>query len=477
MYCLPTKSYDNTTELNWELTSIGHIAAPEEFCLQKNGLPVKRLCSGSYLLGSIWGGVEGTCNQNYKPSYTTTFLYNFVKDLVPENDTSRFLIDGLSFVLNDVNIIIPADIYYLSMSLKHILNKADENLTKIDMGNIGNIAWAIDRVMLLDTSYLRLSQTLNSTNVILDSVGGIINRLAVKEAKVGNTQRNFLSSYQLAVRPRFILQVSYPHINNVSGIAVTRTSSDDSFISMEIKPLFINTTLEDVLSIDNLEVATWVPMNVLQTLKKINYNGSKEDAEMNEDIYIIISVFYSDVMFQELNVTYNVNSRIVGVALPPGFISNLEEPIPLIYRDLVSAGPNKHCGYWDFQMNSMDSSPGHWSNKGCYLRKTNNTLTVCQCYHLTHFGQLIDFNRAKNNSDAHSRHSIPLNIISLIGSFLSLLGIMGMWVTACVFQTWRKKASTKVLLHLSSSIAMPLLIMIIFNLNDTIFVEDNGVCT
>ncbi|XP_026497888.2 uncharacterized protein LOC113402007 [Vanessa tameamea] len=480
MYCLPTRSVDNSLQLKWELTAIGHIAAPKEFCLQENGLPVKRLCAGSYLLGSYWDDVEGVCNKNYQPSDTTTFLYKFVKGQIPETDTSRFLTDGLGFVLGDVNIIIPADIYYLSMSLQHVLHIAQENQSSVDMGNIENIAWVMDRLMDLDNNYLRLAQTLNSSNVILDSVNNIIEILSersayVPDSLISRNQNEFDDYYQLAVQPQYVLQISYPWINNISGLAVIKNSGNNKFTDMEIQPLFKNTSLEDILSLENLEIATWLPDKVLNTLKLSKNESNNETEFNNEDVHIIISVFHNDAIFQEIDIdNYKVNSRIIGVSIP-GFVSNLEKPMPLIYKSLMPTVQKRLCGYWDFQNNEASNVPGFWSNRGCYLRKRINELSFCECYHLTHFGQLLDIRRGKdsNNTDDMKVHDKPLNIISLVGSFLSLLGIMGIWITATVFHTWRKKAGTKVLLHLSASIALPLLFMIVFNLDNSIFADYN----
>lgn len=481
MYCLPTTSDDNHMKLNWELTPIGHMAAPNQFCLQENGLPVRRMCAGSYLLGSYWSNVQGNCNQNYKPSHTTTFLYNFVKGQIPDSNTSRFLTDGLGFVLADTNIIIPADIYYLSMSLQHFLNIAHDNQTSIEMGNIAHIAWVMDRISVLDYRYLRLAQTLNSTNIILDSVNHIIEMLVRKNKKFNddlrNLRRDYVMDYQIAIQPQFIIQISYPSINNISGLAVIRNSSNNTnFMDVKIKPLFKNTTLDEVLSLDNLEIATWLPENVLNSLKRIgNESKANEDTD-NEDIHITMNVFHNDAIFQELALNkYKVNSRIVGVSIP-GFISNFKYPMPLVYKDLTSHSYEQICGYWNFQKNSLSKAPGYWSNSGCYLKESKNDLVICECYHLTHFGQLLNMGRNKNRSESVEmvKHNKSLNIISLFGSFLSLLGISGIWITATVFQAWRKKAGTKVLLHLSASIALPLIFMIVFNLDNSIIKENNG---
>ncbi|KAI5644914.1 7 transmembrane receptor (Secretin family) domain-containing protein [Phthorimaea operculella] len=469
-YCFPTVSLDCMI-LEWELTVIGQVAAPKQFCLQSNGLPVKRNCLGSYLLGGRWGEVEGQCNETYEPSSTTTFLYRFVKGQVSENYTTRFLIDGLEFVLNDVDIIIPADIYYLSVSLQTFLNMAQSNDTLVDMGDVENMAWAMDRILLMDNDYLRLSQTLNSTNIILDSVNDILEKLAEINLSFNAIPLNKI--YQLSVKSQFTVQISYPAFNNITGIAVSKLTDSDNFTDMLIQPLYANSSIDDVLAIENLEVATWLPRKVLDTLEKIS-NDSIGDIEDKKDVHIVINIYRNDAIFQELDeTTHVVNSRIVGVTIP-GYNTNLIHSIPLLFKELNKTNSRQKCGYWNFQSRKEDSNPGFWSTRGCFYERTFNNITVCRCYHLTHFGQLFDIGELTGGNNRTKCHMKALNVITLVGSFLSLFGIVGIFITAMVFQTWRKKPSTKVLLQLSTSIAIPLVIMVIFNLDDSIFHVDDG---
>lgn len=436
IYCLPTTSND-ALALNWEMTPIGHIAAPQQFCLQANGLPVKRHCHGSYLLGSSWGDVEGTCDTNYEPSSTTKFLFDFVKGNMPDNDSTSFLTDGLEFVLSDVGAIIPADIYYLSMSLQHVLYLAETNQS-VDMGDIQNIAWVMDRVMSLDQSYLWLSQTLNSTNVILDSVNDIIEHLVEEHTK---TQQWRYSSYLLAVEPQFVVQISYPKHNNITGIVLINNTDFDNFTSMKIQPLFANTTLSDVLSIENLEAATWLPNQIIDSLERTS-NVSTDD----DKLHIVISVFYNDAVFPELEETrHKINSRVIGISIP-GYSSNLKHSIPLVFRNFdINGGEDQFCGYWNFQAEDTKNVPGSWKKKGCFSINSTSSFTVCECYHLTHFGQLLNTfgNSGNDNDNISTNHKRALNFITLIGSFISIIGIIGIWITASVFSSWRKRQGQK----------------------------------
>ncbi|XP_041975772.1 uncharacterized protein LOC121730699 [Aricia agestis] len=476
MYCLPTTTRDQLMTLDWEATPIGQIAAPKQFCLQENGLPVKRLCGGSYRLGGKWGKVEGACDMTYSPSSATTFLYNFVKGQVPEQYIINFITSGLRYVLNDINIIIPADIYYLAVSLQHFLRLSENNGTSMDTGSIGNIAWAMNRLMVLNNNYLRLAQTLNSTNIILDTISNIIELITVKHLKAG---RHCNKYYDYAVEPQFIIQVTYPKINNISGIAVIQNSGSKDFEDVEIIPLYQNASLEDILSIENLEIAAWLPNSVIRSLLK-NTNESNEESEKDTDLHVIINIFYNDAMFQELNPNkFIVNSRIIGISIP-GYIPNLKHPISLIFKDIQYTTDAKLCGYWEFHPDYKIDTPGHWSNRGCYYKYTKNNLTVCDCYHLTNFGQLLFLRQSLPNNNFNSRsesHNRNLNIISLVGSFLSLLGIFVIYITATLFNKWRQKAGTKVLLNLSGAIALPLIFMVIFNLGNKAFrppSDENG---
>lgn len=475
VYCLPTTSTDSIL-LDWELTSIGYITAPRQFCLQENGLPVNRQCHGSYLLGSSWGEIEGKCDISYRPTKTTTFLFNIIQGYTDIDYISRFLTIGVGFVLEDINILIPADIYYLSICFRHILDLAKRNITLIETGDIDNIAWIMDRMMKIDNNNLRLAQTLNSTNAILESTNNIIELITLNNITVYNN-KTLKNIYQLAIQPGFVIQVSYPELSNVTGIAILSNGTSNNFTDMIIQPLYKNTTIDDVLSIRNLEVATWLPHSIVDNLKKVN-NYTGQGSKTSNFMHLVINVYNSNAIFQELSENEHiVNSRIVEVTVP-GYETSLEHPLPLIFKEMNVNKWAKSCGYWDFQT-EKGNIPGSWSKRGCILQATTGIWTICKCYHLTHFAQLINirskFDSVKSPID--DTHEKVLNIITLIGSFLSLLGIVGIWITATVFESWRKKTGTKVLLQLSISIALPLILIIIFNLESNIIVESHKTFT
>lgn len=473
VYCLPTSSMDSII-LHWDLTPIGHITAPTQFCLQANGLPVNRQCHGSYLFGSFWGKIEGQCDVTYKPSETTTFLFNFIHHETITNYVSKFITVCLGFILKDTEILIPADIYYLSLSFKYISDIAHQNISLIETGDIENIAWAMDRLMNVDKNNLRLAQTLNSTNAILEYTNNIIKLIAISNTTLPQ-KATIKNTYQLAVQQRFIIQISYAKFTNITGLVVIKSGSSDNFTDMTIKPLYKNTTIKEVLLIKDLLIATWLPHYVMENLQIIKSDTNKTSKIIDKGMLVVINVYKDNSVFQELRrKSHTVNSPIVEVTVP-GYTTYLEYPIPLIFRNINKIGLPKACGYWNFQ-SEKGNIPGYWSKRGCILQSTIEELSLCECYHLTHFAQLLDIRTGQ--SSYHTmldvKHEKVLNIITLIGSFLSLLGIIGIWITATVFESWRKKTGTKVLLQLSISIALPLILIIVFNLDNSIIVESQG---
>lgn len=476
IFCFRTISED-IFPLEWELTLIGQITAPKQFCLQANGLPVKRRCTGSYLTGGVWGPVDGNCNKNYTPSNTTTYLYNLVKGNL---DSSNFLTTGLHYVLDDIDIIIPADIYYLAMSLNQVAIVAQENNTSVEMGDLENIAWAMDRLMVLDNDYLGLAQTLNSTNLILDSISEIIDVFATINITDDNNNYNPECTYQIAIKEKFVIQISYPGFTNVTGIALIRNLNSDLFTDMKIKPLYKNTTMADVLALDNLEIATWIPQNVIHTLKVADANQSCNSTPVDtQRLHVVIHIFHNDAVFQDLHAAnYTTNSRIIDVSIP-GYTTSLDHYIPLIFKDTgnLTEG-DKFCGFWDFEPSRLDGIPGFWRKDGCFFAYNVDNLTLCECYHLTHFAQLINlggFGKGTENVELAQRHKRALNTITLVGSFLSLIGISGIFITASIFSAWRQKQGTKILLQLSTAIALPLIIIVYFSLDHALFIENDGI--
>ncbi|XP_077296645.1 uncharacterized protein LOC143918579 [Arctopsyche grandis] len=457
IYCLPAGEY---LGLHWEITPIGENTAPREFCMQSNGLPVTRKCGGSFVSGGRWNHVMGECSRNYKPSTTTTYLYSLAKGRTDLETASLFLTHDMNILLNDTELFIPADIYFLSLSLKMIVEMSDQNSSLIELGDSTNIATAIDSIMNIDESYLNLAQTMNSSNVLLESIDMIVSKIALNESDSLLLLENGID---LAVTPLFVLQISNPVVSNITGLALTRKEGVNStlFTDMNIIPLTANMTVNDVLKIERLEIATWVTEDLLNSIRAMNRSDNATVANVTLP-NIIINIFYNDVVFQETTgVKDIVNSRIISVTLP-GFESDLPMPLSLIYKRFdVNASSDRVCSYWDFMVQNPFSL-GQWSKKGCYSVANYGELDFCACFHLTHFAQLVlgYKNETTDGVIILQVHGRALNAITLVGCSLSLVGVSGIAATAVIFKTWRQKPGTKILLQLSAAIALQSLMMV-----------------
>jgi hypothetical protein len=124
-----------------------------------------------------------------------------------------------------------------------------------------------------------------------------------------------------------------------------------------------------------------------------------------------------------------LNSRVVGVTLTDG--TGVESSVEFELRPLETPGAGfvRQCAFWDIK-------DGFWDTKGCRLvRHDKNTgRDICQCTHLTHFGEIIGV----------GVESTVLDVISLIGCTLSFVGLIGIALTAIFFKQWRSRLGNKV---------------------------------
>lgn len=114
------------------------------------------------------------------------------------------------------------------------------------------------------------------------------------------------------------------------------------------------------------------------------------------------------------------------------------------------------CGYYVFSED--DSDTGYWSQEGCtFIRSNDSTiLDTCQCDHLTHFGELLIPRPVFSEQNENI-----LEIISVTGCVLSMLGLILIGVTAAVFPSWRENFRNQIWLRLCVALSLLCLIFII----------------
>jgi len=159
--------------------------------------------------------------------------------------------------------------------------------------------------------------------------------------------------------------------------------------------------------------------------------------------------------WSQTNDLYTGNSGMVQVHLNPA-PPRLHKPITILFRPkCLTTEEDKHllrCVFWNEQ---MDSGNGGWSTEGCwYNGRDQNGMEICFCNHLSTFTLLVS--RSEKGLQC-TVHGAILNIITLIGSSASILGLSFILATFILFPPWRKPLGHKILFQLSAALIFLLL--------------------
>lgn len=181
---------------------------------------------------------------------------------------------------------------------------------------------------------------------------------------------------------------------------------------------------------------------------------------------LVINLFWDHGLFASKIARIKTPSHVVSVTLDGVKHPNLNPPLILLFdnpRTINSRG--RKCVFWDFEANS---GLGNWSDIGCSpaVRLSDNDTVktdICICTHLTHFGHLL-------SPILEEETDIALDIITIVGCSVSLLGLFGIAVTAIAFPELRRSPSRKIQLHLSASLAI---LMSVFLVNSHLFPSPN----
>ncbi|GJQ74270.1 hypothetical protein Trydic_g19169 [Trypoxylus dichotomus] len=435
-WCLPT---ENET-VSWPIAHVGAVVMSSELCFTDDGMIAFRKCEGNFFYGSRWGDFHKDCLVGLSPPEKTTFLFNAVHGVIT-NETVK----NVSLLINDSQDLSIMEISFLSLILYE---------TSLSFDNLHGISdyfyETINNLFNINSYKLKTAQILlNSTDVILNALD--IYMCKYSESKLGT---NHLYK---RVKKNLIIHVTKPFLNGVSGIAIYGNS--DSFLDYTIVDLYANMT-KVAIDLNNLEVATLVPNKLLDCLAR----NLTEEEKMN--FTVITTIFANDSMFNEdtaENSNISVGSKVINVLIP-GFGTYLEYPLPLLLRRNENT-TSENCGYWAYGKNNQDMK-GKWSTTGVTYREelSDTKIMFCTFSHLTHFALLVSgYRRAGSHNDTSSSISevyyFELTIITVVSSAMSVIGILGIFLTALLYSAWRKKPGTKFLLHLSTSILLEMALM------------------
>lgn len=456
-FCLPENFFPI-----WALTEINTRVYSQEICLQENGMPVTRYCRGDFIFGAEWGEAEGDCWNQTKVSDITLALHEIAFTEFGLNESRR-----ISTLSESSSNLTTLDVYYLDRSLK----KMQDALKTTGTDTVWDILKTTSNMMMVDPAVLKNMQELQGTT---DSV------LFTVENFYKDMQdfKNNYSQNVLEMREKNLLVVvSKPLLNNISGIAVYGTS----FQNLQTKYILSTDNLTHFVN-NTLLLAVSVPWSIVAVNSTLHSSTAKETKKTALDI----TIFSNDNLFiaQNTSADLKVDEFVVSISIT-GYEGYLKEPVQVWFKS--SDFENNTCAFWDYSIprsTYLQRKPGKWSKTGGKYLALSNNLVQCSYSHLTPFTLLVSTSKtvpipqATNESvpgvESHGRdHFHYLNIITIVGSTLSVICIILIIVTAFILEKFRKETGTKILLHLSLVISLEL---ILTQVADNTLVNDPGLC-
>ncbi|CAB3371523.1 Hypothetical predicted protein [Cloeon dipterum] len=373
----------------WPETKVGEIAFPTQPCFTSDFLPVARECQ---LIDGIarWAEKNGTCDPN-AVSNTTFLLYEFTKKDAVSSETVVKVTRNMATILSSVAVPSASDV----MVVDNVLVEITKHAQHLREDSLNDVASVLDKVSVSSQVTINLQI---ATNSILRSVDTILAKVQLDQSGIARAHSNATS-----------LMAADLSLSGVKGVQIS-----DS----KIVPLTAESGA--VTSASFLQISSGRAAFVLLG---------------NEDN-----------LFKAKNENLTLNSKVLGVSLDGQHPwHQLKEPvIRLKFKPTnPSEGMLVKCAYWDIYNSD-------WKTDGCTFVGKEGDLDVCECNHLTHFGEIIGV----------SGDDKILDIISIVGCSLSLFGLLGIAATAAMFEHWRSRLGNKILLHLSASIGLTMAVFL-----------------
>ncbi|XP_052858657.1 adhesion G-protein coupled receptor G7 [Drosophila gunungcola] len=499
MFCEPEefqhdyiiRNHDQTPHLNsWKRTKIGERATLHDVCLLRNGMPVTRACKLQDFRAH-WESLDEwyrvVCLRRFR-EHTISGDLNRLHDDILEgrrrtNDTQgRREMSGLMrnmFRQRD-RTLLPVDVHMTGQMFGTLMQQDKDAAVSVDLVSV------CKEIMSCDRQVLRLSAQLNATNSLLsqfenymdalpdqmvpkERCGKVVPKPSSDEAETATTGVETYNFADIGVQALITGNISVffanPECDSITGIAIYSAPSWDRRTSASgfwYRFLRSSDVLAKIKRDSDLETAAFLPDNLW---REVRSRGAT---------YLIFKVYSHDALFVESTHQRNrrPRSKVISISLP-GLENNfLSLPLPFLLRnenlrdpDAKALSLGSGCGYWNYVT---------WLSEGVTTSSSSDLLKdpiiECHTYHLTQFAFLVG-GSYRTNDLGEEVLITPINekvldIISIVGCSLSLLGILGIFLTAALFKSWRSQASTKVLLHLCLALCLQMVLFVFLNTDD-----------
>lgn len=423
-YCLPETIMLLGRNLTWNAAEVGFSAPSNEICIRENGEPVFRSCIGSFISGVQWSTINGNCADTITLTNKTKYFHTL---LVSEFSTKSY--ENVIELTNDPTDLTILDIYYLGGVI--ITMNSTQLLYAVKI---------FSNLLSANSNILERSQELfNSTDNILNSLENILED--IKEISLKKT-----NSLLIVQEKNIFVMATKPFVNKISGVLIFENNTLDN---AEIRELYVGDNIKKEVQ-KNFEIGIHISES---GLKQISQTLS---VKAKSNITLSFCVISNKNIFNSKNPQRTVVSDIVGVSITGSggfpFI-----PITVVFYSPFQA-VELECAFWDYGRNT-ERKKGNWSVTGINTTR-NGTFVECTFSRSSHFVALVTINRKRNDH---------LNIVLTFTRIVALLGLSSIFVSTVLFEHWRKKPGTKILVQL----ALVLFLEIIVDLTDT-YLFDNS---
>uniref|UniRef100_A0A1A9WZ11 G-protein coupled receptors family 2 profile 2 domain-containing protein n=1 Tax=Glossina brevipalpis TaxID=37001 RepID=A0A1A9WZ11_9MUSC len=463
---------------SWKPVNYPGLIDLEKPCLQANGLPISRRCSYNPATRTLqWESIK-----DWPRISCYDINHNVINQQVVTNELNKLHIEVLqneSLVLNNSvlivkeiaevwkrpqRVVLPADIE-LTGKVLQIVTKSSPQPSLMEA-----IISITNAVMSSDPAVLSLSAEMNATNTCLQVFEDYVDKTA---AVIGDQQCLDNTKPQIQITENIGIFMVNPKCSNISGLAIYRSPISphsahyasmhyDGLSNLYYRYLYLNQSVNELLKEKQLLLASFVSEGMW--IKMCNeLRGGVECG------IVVIRVYKNNKLFVETNprIDHKANSAILSFSIT-NYTGLLVEDLPIIFsKQKLQAFPGAHidCGYWNYSA---------WDRKGVRLVDSIDgqqlkDYVLCYSNHLTPFsylvGGVLEQPKDQNVVLITLKHIKALDIISLIGCTVSLIGLLVIWFTALLVKNWRSLGSNKILLHLCAVLTLIIIIFIAINLN------------
>ncbi|XP_068208773.1 LOW QUALITY PROTEIN: uncharacterized protein [Palaemon carinicauda] len=427
--CLASVTVDDMAmvprNLTWPETIGNEIVVSDELCITPEGDPATRECLGNFIEGYYWQEPSHSCSGD--PSNVTRSLWEINRGAV-DSTVGAALVN----LTANKSSLLPVDIYLIAKTFQN-LSESKDSIYHFD-----DIVTVVSNIMGANaTAFEVIQRKLNSSSTLLEAFEELTFKVQLPEADGDQITKS--SGDNVAV-DRLDLEA------NSTIIGLKSMGNSEEYLHMGFKK-------EDLV---NAEVAIIFPNNLTYTVStKTSQKPKSTDFEgKNEKVSLVFAIYQNEKFFQDVShENYTVNSHIIMASYKGEVIKDLVEPVKILFKPL-KAGNDTKCVYWDFMLNNKR---GGWSEKGCVKGERQGQHDVCLCNHLTSFAQLINYDE---DSGFDGSHAMVLDIITIIGCCLSIIGLLLIFTTFCLFKKWRRSLSNKILVNLSFSVFCSMVIFL-----------------